>query len=127
MNATPMNAYQKAQMDTLTGRELEAAVLTKAAMLLKDCQDNWDAPDRKQRLQEALKYNQLIWSLFQGELSAPENPLPKTLRQNILSLSMFIDKRIFDVMAFPAAEKLTFIINANLNIAAGLRGSPGDE
>jgi flagellar protein FlaF len=127
MNATPMNTYKKAQMDTLTGRELEAAVLTKAAILLKDCRDNWNVPDRDSRLEEALRYNQLIWSLFQGELSMPDNPLPKKLREDILNLSVFIDKRILDILAFPAPEKLSFIIDANLNLAAGLRGSPGDE
>ena len=31
---------------TQSGREIEAAVLTKAAVKLKECQDNWDAPDR---------------------------------------------------------------------------------
>lgn len=122
-----MNTYKKAQMDTLTGRELEAAVLTKAAILLKDCRDNWNVPDRDSRLEEALRYNQLIWSLFQGELSMPDNPLPKKLREDILNLSVFIDKRILDILAFPAPEKLSFIIDANLNLAAGLRGSPGDE
>jgi flagellar biosynthesis activator protein FlaF len=114
-------------MDTLTGRELEAAVLTKAAILLKDCQDNWNAPDRDSRLDEALKYNQLIWCLFQGELAMPENPLPKKLREDILSLSVFIDRRSLEILAFPVPEKLSFIINVNLNLAAGLRGSPSDE
>ena len=33
-------------------------------------------------------------------------------------------KRIFDIMAYPSPEKLTIIININLNLAAGLRGSP---
>lgn len=127
MQATQMNAYKKNQMDTLSGRELEAAVLTKAAMVLKECQENWDAPDRDVRLEEALKYNQLIWSLFQGELAQADNPLPKKLREDILSLSAFIDKRILEVMAFPSAEKLTFLIKVNLNLAAGLRGSTSDE
>jgi flagellar protein FlaF len=44
------------------------------------------------------------------------------LKQDLLSLSVFIDKRIFEVMAYPNPEKLTAIININLNIAAGLRG-----
>jgi hypothetical protein len=30
-------------------------------------------------------------------------------------------------MAYPSPEKLTAIININLNIAAGLRGSPVEE
>jgi len=44
---------------------------------------------------------------------------------DILRLAAFIDKRIFEVMAFRSPEKLNIIININQNIAAGLRGSPG--
>ena len=108
----------------MSGRQVEAAVLTKAALKLKDCQENWGAEDRNAKLDEALKFNQLVWSIFQAELVRPDNPLPKKLRQDILSLSAFIDKRIFETMAYPAPEKLTVIININLNLAAGLNGSP---
>jgi flagellar protein FlaF len=74
-------------------------------------------------LEEALKYNQKIWTLFQAELAKPDNPLPKKLREDLLSLSAFVDKRIFELLSFPTPEKLTAIININLNIAAGLRGT----
>ncbi len=92
--------------------------------MLQQCQNNWEAQDRDAHLDIALKYNQTIWSVFQGELMKPDNPLPKKLREDILSLGLFIDKRIFDIMAYPAPEKLSIIININLNLAAGLRGSP---
>jgi len=39
----------------------------------------------------------------------------------LLRLSGFIDKRIFEIQAHPAKEKLTIIIDINNNIAAGLR------
>jgi flagellar protein FlaF len=108
----------------MSPREVEASVLTKAAMMLKECQDNWDASDREARLQNALRHNQLIWSVFQSELSKEENPLPKKLKEDILSLSAFIDKRIFEIMAHPTSEKLAIIISINLNLAAGLRVKP---
>jgi flagellar protein FlaF len=41
-------------------------------------------------------------------------------------LASFIDKRIFETMAFPSPEKLTAIIEINCNIAAGLRNAPTD-
>lgn len=123
MLATQLEAYRTVQKTTMSGREMEASVLTKAAQLLKECQQNWDAKDRDATLDEALKYNQKIWSIFQAELSKEDNPLPKKLREDILSLSIFIDKRTFDLMAFPAPEKLNILININVNIAAGLRGS----
>ncbi len=122
MNA--LSNYQQIEKTTLSGRETEARVLTKAAVMLKYCRDHWDAPDRRQKLDEALTYNQRIWSLIQGDLLDENNPLPKNIRENILSLSVVIDKRIFNVMAYPAPEKLNIIIDINLNLAAGLRGSP---
>jgi flagellar biosynthesis activator protein FlaF len=109
------------QKTTMTGRELEASVLIAAAMKLKQCQDNWSARDRNAKLDEALKYNQLIWTVFQSELIRPDNPLPRKIREDLLSLSAFIDKRVFAVMSYPSPDKLTILININLNIAAGLR------
>ena len=107
----------------MSGRETEARVLTQAALKLVECQNNWDAAGLKQRLDDALKYNQRIWSIFQVEVLKSENPLPDQIKQNILMLSRFIDKRIFDTMAFPEKQKLTILIKINQNIAAGLRGS----
>jgi flagellar protein FlaF len=120
-----LNAYKQVDKNTISGRETEARVLTEAALKLKKCQESWGSPDNDNELDQALRYNQKIWSLFQGELEREDNPLPGKLRIDILRLAAFIDKRIFEVMAFPAPEKLNIIININQNIAAGLRGSPG--
>jgi len=117
-----LEAYRAALKTTMSGREIEASVLTKAALMLKNCQEKWNSENRSPKLEEALEFNQLIWSIFQGELIKVDNPLPKKLKEDILSLAAFIDKRIFDIMAYPSPEKLTSIININLNIAAGLRG-----
>lgn len=121
MYKNSLNSYQKVEQATISGRETEARVLTKAAVLLKYCQDNWQAADCREKLHEALSYNQRIWSWIQGELLDDNNPLPRSIKENILSLSVLIDKRIFNVMAYPAPEKLKIIIDINLNLAAGLR------
>lgn len=118
-----VKSYQSVDKETMSGRETEARVLTQAAMKLVECQNNWDNPGCKQQLDKALKYNQRIWSIFQTEVSKAENPLPVGIKQNILMLSRFIDKRIFDTMAFPEKEKLDIVIKINQNIAAGLRES----
>ena len=116
--------YVGIQKESMSGRELEASVLTKAGLMLKAVQDNWDAPDREAKMLEAIKYNQKVWSFFQAELSEPTNPMPKKLREDILNLSIFMDKRFFEVMAYPAPEKLSIVIDINFNIAAGLRTNP---
>jgi flagellar protein FlaF len=115
--------YREVQKTALTDRQLEAAVLMKAAAMLKRCQANWDATDRDQHLEKALKYNQLLWSFFQVALAKPENPLPKDLKEDILRLSMFIDQRIFEIFAYPSPEKINIIIDINTNIAEGLRAN----
>jgi len=119
--ANQLEAYRTVQKTTMSGREIEASVLITAAMKLKHCQDNWSAKDRDRKLDEALKFNQLVWTIFQGELAKSDNPLPKKIREDILTLSVFIDKRTFAVMSYPSRDKLTILININLNIAAGLR------
>ncbi len=119
--AQQLAAYRTVQKITSSGRELESLVLNRAALKLIEVQNNWNSPDRDQLLDDALRYNQRIWSLFQGELMKEDSPLPRKLRADILSLSAFIDRRIFEVMASPDPEKLNVIININLNIAAGLR------
>jgi flagellar protein FlaF len=114
-----LRAYESVgHSTTQSGREIEATVLTKAALRL------WNAPDRNNRLEEALKYNQRIWSIFQSELSREDHQLPRKLRMDILRLAAFIDRRIFETMAFPTPEKLNIVIDINNNLAAGLRGSP---
>lgn len=115
-------SYQDVEKATISGRETEARVLTQAAIKLQVCQKNWQDGDLEE-LDAALKYNQRIWSIFQGELSKPDNPLPTPIKRDLLKLAGFIDKRIFETMSFPSPEKLDIIIKINQNIAAGLRQS----
>lgn len=125
MLSNPLDVYQNVERATLTGRELEAAVLNKAAMMLIDAKNRWDDEGHGERLDMALKYNQRIWSFFQVEVTSEDNPLPMEIKRNILALSTFVDRRTFDIMAYPAQDKLTMLININHNIAAGLRGDKG--
>ncbi len=127
MFPNPVNAYTSIQKEALSGRELEASVLMRAGLMLKQVQDNWDATDRDAKLLEAIKFNQKVWSFFQAELTDPENPLPKNLREDILNLSIFVDKRLFEIMAFPESDKLTIVMDIDFNIAAGLRTTPTEQ
>ncbi len=125
MQQNSVNAYTTMQKEVLSGRELEASVLSRAGIMLKQVQESWGTADRDQKLLDAVKFNQKVWSFFQAELSDPENPLPKNLREDILNLSIFIDKRLFEILAFPDPEKLSIVIDINFNIAAGLRTNSG--
>jgi len=76
MSAKQIEAYTAVQKMNMSGREIEASALTRTAMILEECRDNWDAPGHEQILSAALRRNQMLWSIFQAELSDPDNPLP---------------------------------------------------
>lgn len=125
MSSNPLSVYEQQSKEFMSARELEASVLSKAGLKLKQVQDKWDTPEKDLLLDEAVRYNQKVWSFFQSELSMPDNPLPKKLREDILNLSLFIDKRLFEVLAYPNdPSQLDIVININFNLAAGLRTNP---
>ncbi len=123
--AQKLEAYRTVQnSNNISGRDIEAAALTRCALMLDDCRKNWNATEGfNEKLAEALRTNQAVWSILQSELVKEDNPLPVEIRNNLLTLSVFIDKRIIEVMANPQPEKMKIIIDINLNLAAGLRGS----
>ena len=120
MFASARHSYESGTRAAPSGRELEAAALYKSARQLEGCRRDWDAPDHAQQLEDALRFNQRLWTFFQSELSADDCALPLELRRNLLQLSAFIDRRTFEVMASPSPEALQTLVEINRNIAAGL-------
>jgi flagellar protein FlaF len=118
---TALKAYDKVNKSTMRGRDVEAEVLTKAALKLTECRNHWGDHGQKDRIYSALKFNQRVWTIFQAELENPDNPLPVALKRDLLRLVTFIDKRTVETLAYPSPEKLAILININNNIAAGLR------
>ncbi len=125
MPANPLDAYRNVERATLSQRDMEATVLSKAAMQLQASKENWTHADHDAELEAALNYNQKVWSFFQAELTMEDNPLPADIKRNLLALSLFVDRRTFETLAFPAPEKLDILISINLNVSAGLRGEGG--
>ncbi|MBF0329961.1 MAG: flagellar biosynthesis regulator FlaF [Nitrospirae bacterium] len=109
--------------NNMSGRELEASVLEKAAAILKNCKENWNEQGLEAKLNDALGFNNLIWSILKSEVSKGTTPLPVETRQNLLKLADFIEKRTEDIRKNPSADKVDILININLNIASGLKGA----
>lgn len=117
------NAYAaaaKTAQAVVSPRELEAALLVKAATRLQIVADNWD--QRASELDDALSYNRRLWTLLVSAVIAEDNPLPVGIKQNILGLANFIFNHTFQVAADPQPQRLGVLININRDIAAGLRG-----
>lgn len=124
---SPLDLYRKVEKETLSGRDLEASVLLKAAQKLLAARHRLASAKDVETLDEALRYNQRLWTLFQSELAAPENPLPQPLKENLLALIGFIDRRTFALMADPIPERIDVLIEINRNIASGLQARAGPD
>ena len=112
-------AYQQVGRQTVTPRLLEANLLSKAAAQMQRVRDDWDSA--RHELDAALMFNRKLWTVFLGSVTGEESSLPKSLRENIANLGLFVMKQTMSVQADPTAGKLTVLININREIAAGLR------
>ena len=117
-----MHSAAKAYSNTATkianGRELEADLLLKAASRLQAIHDAWDR--NKADLAEALLYNRKLWSIFLSDVTGPDHPLPKEVRQNVANLGLFVMKQTIALVGDPKPEPLGSLININREVAGGL-------
>jgi flagellar protein FlaF len=78
------------------------------------------ADDKGESLRAALILNQRLWSIFQGALIDPTSPLPKTIRDNVLALSIMMDRHLMQRLGDLDASKIQPILDINRAIAEGL-------
>lgn len=119
-----INAYQQMQKSSLTPREVEAMAFTKAAVMLEDAKQK---VKNIEGYAQALRFNHLLWTIVQADITEPENQLPADIKANILSLSIFVDKQTMKAMRSSEPADLDVLININRNLAAGLRNSESAE
>ncbi len=115
------DAYRSSQKLGAEARQTEARALLETARALSEARDNIEDLDS---FRAALRLNWRLWTIFQSDVSSVENPLPDEIKQNILNLSVFIDKHTVDALAKPEARKLKVLIDINRNIAGGLMTNP---
>jgi flagellar protein FlaF len=120
MQYAAANAYAQAAKFAQPPRELEAALLLKAAFKLQSLIDDWSKAGTE--LSPALTYNGRIWSILATSATEPANPLPPAVKQSIAQLAVVIFQRTFDVTEEPGPEKLALLVRINRDVAAGLRG-----
>jgi flagellar protein FlaF len=108
-------AYQSSQKVLEKKEDTDAMVLMIAADKLNDVKKN---PDEN-IFEEALLYNQAIWTVIQSEMTE-EHPLPVEIKANMISLSLFIDKQTSKAIGTRDPLLLDSLININRNIATGL-------
>jgi flagellar biosynthesis activator protein FlaF len=77
----------------------------------------------REQVLDAVRLNWRLWTIIQAEQADPDCQTPRSIREGLLNLSNFVDKRSVDLLASPTPEKLEVLININRNIAAGLLGT----
>ena|SRR5579871_2567758 len=121
MSKDKIAAYQQQQKRGLTPREVEAMAFTKAALMLEDAKKHIG---NITEYSKALRFNHLLWTIIQADLTDPENQLPPEIKANVMSLSIFVDKQTTKALRSTTVSELDVLININRNLAAGLRSSP---
>jgi flagellar protein FlaF len=106
-------------------RSTEAWALAEASRRLVLAARN---DDKGKSLREALVLNQRLWTIFQSALTEENCPLPKDIRDNVLALSVLVDRHILQRLGDLDGTKIQPILDINRAIADGLAQIPqGDD
>jgi flagellar protein FlaF len=117
---SPAQTYKNVARQTSSPRELEATLLLQAAARLQTIHDSWE--QNRGQLDDALLFNRKLWSVFLTEATDINNPMPKTVRQNVANLGLFVMNHTVSVMQNRRPEQLDSLISINRELAAGLMG-----
>ena len=67
----------------------------------------------------ALTFNQTLWTILQVDLSGDGDGLPENLRDDLLALSLFVDRQTILALGDPRPKHLDSLIEINRNLARG--------
>lgn len=108
-----------------SGRQIEISILEMSSSKFRSLLHDGEELKWSRQLDEALKFNQKIWDVFSADWMDPESTLPRELRQNLLSIAVFVKKKTFTTMAKPDRQSVELLIQLNDNIIDGLRAGQG--
>src|SRR3546814_4512516 len=91
-------SYKSSQKLGAEASQTEARALLETARMMAGAQADMSDADA---YRAALRLNWRLWTIIQADVSAPENPQPSDIKQNIISLSVFIDKHTLGALAEP--------------------------
>lgn len=122
--SNPYASQQRTALENAPPQAAEGYALIELARRLDEAAK---APEDIERIREAVRLNWRVWTIFQAELVHPDCQTPNPIRENLISLSNFVDKRSAEIIGVPEASQLTVLININRQIGAGLMGNPSDN
>ena len=108
-------SYAATQKATLSGRDVERALLLRLAARLEA---DPTVPGGAAALASALQDNRRVWEAFAADLARPSNPYPDALKASLIGLAAFVARHTVlvargEASAAPLAE-------IDRNVAGGL-------
>lgn len=121
MNQGAKKAGYVSQPAAMDPRSTEAWALSEASRRLVVAAKTEDGG---KSLRDALILNQRLWTIFQTAMAEPDCPLPREIRDNVLALSIMMDRQILQRLGDLDGSKLQPILDINRCVAEGLAMKP---
>lgn len=121
-----VNKYKAAQASTENPRQTEYrlfAEVTKALMSVREAATTKGL--RSQDFYKAVDWNRRLWLTLQMDLASNENRFPDSLKANIISIAIWVDKHSRTVLRGEAT--LDPLISVNRTIMEGLSSAPTQQ
>lgn len=118
-----LQAYKAAASRTETPRELEYRLFGQVTRALMQAAEA-PSTDVKTRI-DALDWNRRLWTTLATDCSDPDNALAKSLRAQIISISLFVSRHSSAVMR--GDEDFGPLIDINRSIMQGLAPTPAAQ
>jgi flagellar biosynthesis activator protein FlaF len=100
------DAYSKWGHGPVDQRRLEGDVLLGAASRLEAARREW-RPESGRALEAALLHNRKVWTIFASGAADEASALPIELRDNVISIAVFVFRRSLQVLARPEPGALS--------------------
>lgn len=126
-----VRAYRRAVADTENPRDFERRILTRITNELEVHGKNYDESESKLErsqflagpLRLALANNLKFWTALRLDLLTPTNQYPASLRAELISLSMFVERQVNAVLG--GRGTVSALVDINRSILAGMSGDAG--
>ncbi len=121
MNNHAAQAYGVTGGMALRGRSLEGRAFARAAQLLNDARE---APGERLKVVKALRFNHQLWTVLQASLLENIGEMDAAMNDDLLKLSLFVDRRTAEALADADPALLDALISINRDIAQGQLANP---
>jgi flagellar protein FlaF len=121
-----VNKYRAAQASTENPRQTEYrlfAEVTKALMAIREATKAKGL--KSPEFYKAVDWNRRLWLTLQMDLASNENRFPDSLKANIISIAIWVDKHSRSVLR--GESDIEPLISVNRTIMEGLTTQPGQQ